>query len=97
MVCAPVWRDNRRALARGLSTVQAHKSCSLACNTISSVDLAQYGVSLAKDWVSMECGTSFKYTDIIFLGDGSKPLLILSKTAQSTAALTKAKPVCEIL
>ena len=31
----------------------------LACTTISSVDLAQYGVSLAKDWVSVECGTSY--------------------------------------
>ena len=29
----------------------------LTCTTISSVDLAQYGVSLAKDWVSVECGT----------------------------------------
>ena len=28
-----------------------------ACTTISSVDLAQYGVSLAKDWVSVKCGT----------------------------------------
>ena len=28
-----------------------------ACTTISSVDRAQYGVSLAKDWVSVECGT----------------------------------------
>ena len=60
MVCAPVRRDNPRALARGLSTVQAHKPCSISlvhCTTISSVDLAQYGVSLAKDWVSVECGT----------------------------------------
>ena len=31
----------------------------LTCTTISSVDLAQYGVSLAKDWVSVECGTMF--------------------------------------
>ena len=31
----------------------------LACTTISSVDLAQYGVSLAKDWVSVKCGTMF--------------------------------------
>ena len=38
MGCAPVRRDNPRAL--------------------SSVDLAQYGESLAKDWVSVECGTS---------------------------------------
>ena len=29
----------------------------LACTTISSVDLAQHGVSLAKDWVSVKCGT----------------------------------------
>ena len=29
----------------------------LACTIISSVDLAQYGVSLAKDWVSVKCGT----------------------------------------
>ena len=29
----------------------------LACTTISNVDLAQYGVSLAKDWVSVKCGT----------------------------------------
>ena len=29
----------------------------LTCTTISSVDLAQYGVSLAKDWVAVECGT----------------------------------------
>ena len=31
----------------------------LACTTISSVDLAQYGVSLAKDWVSEKCGTIY--------------------------------------
>ena len=36
----------------------------LACTTISSVDLAQYGVSLAKDWVSVECGTS-RYNHIL--------------------------------
>ena len=30
----------------------------LTCTTIASVDLAQYRVSLAKDWVSVECGTS---------------------------------------
>ena len=33
----------------------------LACTTISSVDLAQYGVSLAKDWVSVKCGTKGWY------------------------------------
>ena len=30
----------------------------LTCTMISSVDLAHYGVSLAKYWVSMDCGTN---------------------------------------
>ena len=30
----------------------------LTCTTISSVDLAQYGVSFVKDWVSVECSTN---------------------------------------
>ena len=40
----------------------------LTCTTISSVDLAHYGVSRAKDWVSVDCGTNmFKPTsDIIW-------------------------------
>ena len=29
----------------------------LACTTITSIDLAHYGVSRAKDWVSVKCGT----------------------------------------
>ena len=29
----------------------------LTCTTISNVDLAHYGVSRAKDWVSVDCGT----------------------------------------
>ena len=36
---------------------------------MSSVDLAQYGVSLAKDWVSVECGTMCSLTNILFLID----------------------------
>ena len=49
MVCAPVWRDNRpfRCTNHALSHLY----------TITSVDLAQYGVSRAKDWVSVDCGT----------------------------------------
>ena len=27
------------------------------CTTITSVDLTHYGVSRAKDWVSVDCGT----------------------------------------
>ena len=30
----------------------------LNCTMISSVDLAHYGVSHAKDWVSVNCGTN---------------------------------------
>ena len=30
---------------------------SLTFSTITSVDLAHYGVSRAKDWVSVDCGT----------------------------------------
>ena len=29
----------------------------LTCTTITSVDLAHYGASRAKDWVSVDCGT----------------------------------------
>ena len=29
----------------------------LTCTTITSVDLAHYGVSRAKDWKSVDCGT----------------------------------------
>ena len=57
MVCAPVWRDNPRALARGLST----------CTMILSVDLAHYGISRVKDWVSGDCGTM--YSQICLCGN----------------------------
>ena len=30
----------------------------LTCTTITSVDLEHYGVSRAKDWLSVNCGTS---------------------------------------
>ena len=33
----------------------------LTCTTITSVDLAHYGVSRAKDWVSVDCGTIVTY------------------------------------
>ena len=36
----------------------------LTCTTITSVDLAHYGVSRAKDWVSVDCGTSFVGTSL---------------------------------
>ena len=30
----------------------------LTCTTITSINLAHYGVSRAKDWVSVKCGTN---------------------------------------
>ena len=53
MVCAPVRRDNPRALATMLY---------LTCTTITSVDLAHYGVSRAKDWIYVDCGIKCHYT-----------------------------------
>ena len=35
----------------------------LTCTMLSSVDLAYYGVSRSKNWVSVDCGTS----DFIFI------------------------------
>ena len=35
----------------------------LTCTTITSVDLAHYEVSHAKDWVSVDCGTISFYDD----------------------------------
>ena len=36
----------------------------LTCTTITSVDLAHYGVSRAKDWVSVDCGTIYDRMEI---------------------------------
>ena len=44
--------------ARGLSLrTGVQTMLYLTCTTITSVDLAHYGVSRAKDWVSVDCGT----------------------------------------
>ena len=57
MVCAPVRRDNPRALARGLSLrTGAQTMLCLTCTMLSGVDLAHYGVSRAKEWVSVVQG-----------------------------------------
>ena len=34
----------------------------LTCTTVTSIDLAHYGLSNAKDWVSVKCGTIFIYS-----------------------------------
>ena len=60
MFYAPKRRDNPLAKARGLSLrTGAQTMLYLTCTMISSVDLAHYGVSRAKDWISVVCGTSY--------------------------------------
>ena len=38
----------------------------LTCTTITSVDLAHYGVSPAKDWESVDNGTNVFYSTVYF-------------------------------
>ena len=38
----------------------------LTCTMISRVDFAHYRVSRAKDWVSVDCGTSLLIGEVIF-------------------------------
>ena len=62
MVCAPVRRDNPRAFSSGIiDRTGAQTMLYRTCTTITSVDLAHYGVYHAKDWVSMDCGASTLY------------------------------------
>ena len=53
----------------------------LTCTTITSIDLAHYGVSRAKDWVSVKCGTIF------FVG-----IMSLCNFCLETSLLYKLKP-----
>ena len=51
---------DRAWLARGLSLrTGAQTMLYFTCTIISSVDLAHYGVSRVKDWISGDCGTRF--------------------------------------
>ena len=56
MVCAPVRRDNPRG---DIDRTGAQIILYLTCTMISNVGLAHYGVSRAKDWVSVDCGTRY--------------------------------------
>ena len=58
MVCAPV-RSIIPELKLGDYRPYRRTNHALShfCTMISSVDLAHYGVSHAKDWVSLDCGT----------------------------------------
>ena len=45
----------------------------LTCTTITSIDLAHYGVSRAKDWVSVKCGTSKPIDKLLFVQNYIRP------------------------
>ena len=63
MVYAPVRRDKSSGI---IDRTGAQTKLYCTCTTITSVDRAHYGVSRAKDWVSLDCGTSLRlYGDII--------------------------------
>ena len=54
----------------------------LTCTTITSVDLAHYRVSRAKDWVSVDCGTN------IFIS-GKVIIVKYHKHSKSSKPLTR--------
>ena len=61
MVCVPV-----RSFVEGIiDRTGAQTLLYLTCTMISTVDLAHYGVSHAKDCVSVDCGTMYFYTAIM--------------------------------
>ena len=56
----------------------------LTCTTITSIDLAHYGVSRAKDLVSVKCGTICPFTAMVGLtcrGRDFKPRSRLRKAS----------------
>ena len=53
--CPPVQRNISRALASGLSTVQADKPRSILLSTIPSVDIARYGVCAIVPFIKLIC------------------------------------------
>ena len=56
-MCACTERESLSFSEEIIDRTGAQTMLYLTCTTISRVDLAQYRVSLAKDWVSVECGT----------------------------------------
>ena len=55
----------------------------LTCTTITSVDHAHFGVSGAKDWVSVDCGTNTNCND--FLSSVDRFCVVLSIPALKVA------------
>ena len=59
MVCAPVRSIIPSLKSEGITDrTGAQTMLYLTCTTITSADLAHYRVSRAKDWVSVDCGTT---------------------------------------
>ena len=59
MVCAPVRKDNPLSFSEGIiSRTGPQTMLYLTFTIISSVNLAHQDLSLAKDWISVDCSTS---------------------------------------
>ena len=68
MVYAFVRRDNPRAVTRGIiDRTGAQTMLNLTCTRITIVDIAHYGVSRAKEWICVDCGTIKDIIEIEFL------------------------------
>ena len=57
MVCAPVRRESPSFSEGIVDRTGAQTILYLNCTMISNIDLGDYGVSRAKDCVSVDCGT----------------------------------------
>ena len=56
-LCACTERQSPSISEGTIDRTGAQTMLYLICTTITSVDFAYYGVSRAKDWVSVDCGT----------------------------------------
>ena len=54
----------------------------LTCTTITSVDLAHYGVSRAKAWVSVDCGINVLCSFVETVNEPRENLTKLAKASQ---------------
>ena len=54
----------------------------LTCTTITSVDLAHYGVSRAKDWVYVDCGINALCSFVETVNEPRENLTKLAKASQ---------------
>ena len=64
----------------------------LTCTMISSVDLAQYGISHAKDWISVDCGTRWSVKSLN-IGTERSELPVQTQTGPEIAVWATRSPL----